>query len=579
MVSALLAGAPTTSGAGSTGIDSCTTISEPGTYDLTGDISNESATTCLHVTASDVVIDGNGHTVHGTHAEDELRTSAGIEIDDGPAGVDADESTTVSNVTVRDVRVTGWDTGVRATYASDVRLENVTRVDGAAPDSAGTTGRLRGGAIFVKNATGVTITHSTVADTPKGIDVAKSADVTVADTTVDNVTFTPGISFWDTAGEVRVVRNELTNLTRGGTDVGTRRATRVTIADNVITRTGTGVTVSGSANATVVGNELRGNENGVSVVQSRNVVVRENAVSGFSTSGIRVVGAQTGLDSANVTVAGNDIDQTGSVTVAAIYVDYTTDAAVRSNAVTDGTIEFGESVVDSTIAANDVSGGEIGVALHDSTLENVSVRENHVRNATVGIDLVSRTPEGTVIVDNALENGETGVRVAITQTGAGTTAIQGNTITEFSDAGIAVDNSTGTLSVTNNAITDNGDGVRVGDKTRTTEDGDGCTFVTSDAGAETVELHRNRIAGNADYGVYNQDNDAVNATQNFWGAGDGPSSPDDEDAPFEDPETGALADGSGDAVSEGGTSGVANVRFDPWTSTEMVADAAQNESA
>lgn len=56
----------------------------------------------------------------------------------------------------------------------------------------------------------------------------------------------------------------------------------------------------------------------------------------------------------------------------------------------------------------------------------------------------------------------------------------------------------------------------------------------------------------------------VNATGNYWGDEDGPASAADPDAPFADPETGALACGDGDAVTESATPGVSAVRFDPY---------------
>jgi hypothetical protein len=54
------------------------------------------------------------------------------------------------------------------------------------------------------------------------------------------------------------------------------------------------------------------------------------------------------------------------------------------------------------------------------------------------------------------------------------------------------------------------------------------------------------------------------ATDCYWGAANGPSSIGDPDQPYADPETGRLADGDGDAISESLESGLSNVRFDPF---------------
>lgn len=67
---------------------------------------------------------------------------------------------------------------------------------------------------------------------------------------------------------------------------------------------------------------------------------------------------------------------------------------------------------------------------------------------------------------------------------------------------------------------------------------------------QTRTRYGSRLVGNREYGVRNDLEQVVDARFNYWGASNGPSSPPDPDAPFADPVTGRLADGSGDAVSE-----------------------------
>lgn len=92
----------------------------------------------------------------------------------------------------------------------------------------------------------------------------------------------------------------------------------------------------------------------------------------------------------------------------------------------------------------------------------------------------------------------------------------------------------------------------------------------------TVTCRDNLICRNTEYGIFNRDSPAteefpafeevVDARQNYWGAMDGPSSPSGVPTPLTDPVSGSPADGGGDAVSEGLTSSVSNVRFDPHLS-------------
>ncbi|MFU8867347.1 right-handed parallel beta-helix repeat-containing protein [Natronococcus sp.] len=70
----------------------------------------------------------------------------------------------------------------------------------------------------------------------------------------------------------------------------------------------------------------------------------------------------------------------------------------------------------------------------------------------------------------------------------------------------------------------------------------------------------------------------VDATDNYWGAANGPSSRvtvewrqrvEEADEPFMDPETGQPADGDGDAISESLDAGVSNVYFDPFSEVPL----------
>lgn len=90
-------------------IDSCTVVDEPGRYELTEDLAADGDGVCLHVRAPDVMLDGNENTIAGDGSED----SIGLLVLNGTVGT-GDVGDPLTNVTVRDVRVTGFDTGVQA---------------------------------------------------------------------------------------------------------------------------------------------------------------------------------------------------------------------------------------------------------------------------------------------------------------------------------------------------------------------------------------------------------------------------------------------------------------------------------
>jgi parallel beta-helix repeat protein len=77
-------------------------------------------------------------------------------------------------------------------------------------------------------------------------------------------------------------------------------------------------------------------------------------------------------------------------------------------------------------------------------------------------------------------------------------------------------------------------------------------YLESVAGASTVLINRNSLAGNDQYGLYAKNSAiTIDATNNWWGHASGPS------GGVADPVTTRIANGTGVAVSE-------NVHFDPW---------------
>lgn len=176
----------------------------------------------------------------------------------------------------------------------------------------------------------------------------------------------------------------------------------------------------------------------------------------------------------------------------------------------------------------DGAGGDGVVVVEGGT--DIDVLRNNITNASEGIEYLAA---GGTIAENDISGNDVGI---------GLYAVE------------PVDDVIDVL-VQNNRITDN----RVGIFSESIVDTDG------------LRVRDNLIAGNSEFGVNNIGQSLVDARNNDWGDASGPSSApaNDSDAPFADPVTGLLADGSGDAVSEGTTSGVSNVRFDPVTGEDV----------
>lgn len=113
-------------------ITACSVVDAPGEYVVTADLSATDVDQCILVASSNVVIDGDGHTITGTD------TYSGIVVSPGVSNVTIrnltiegfeDEGLLVdeaSNVQVRALTTRANDVGVRVYNSADVRLESIT---------------------------------------------------------------------------------------------------------------------------------------------------------------------------------------------------------------------------------------------------------------------------------------------------------------------------------------------------------------------------------------------------------------------------------------------------------------------
>ncbi|RJT06537.1 NosD domain-containing protein [Halococcus sp. IIIV-5B] len=139
-----------------TTIDSCTTIDSPGTYTLSADLSADS--TCIRIAASDVTLDGNGHTIEGG--------SSGV-------GVEASGDSTLSGVTVKKVETTGFTRGILFENAEDGTIAGST-----------TTGATEG--ITLLSTDDTTIKGSTATGNALGVELRKASGNTITGTTAND---------------------------------------------------------------------------------------------------------------------------------------------------------------------------------------------------------------------------------------------------------------------------------------------------------------------------------------------------------------------------------------------------------
>lgn len=395
---------------GTTQIDSCRAIETPGHYELSGDIDDNQADACLHVRSDDVVIDGNGHVVTGAGREG----TNGIWAFNGT--LDEHTGEELQNVTIRNVRLTNWGTGIQVGEMNPeagpqgVRIENVTTRD-------------NGQGITVRSASGTLVGVTSSNNDADGINTVEVADVDIRDvvvrgngddgiglhqethdTTVENANSTAngaaGIRLGTAGVRGNVVRdshvadnggpgvriasdvsnNTLTgSVVENNTGVGVEvalAASETTLADTVIRNNdGGGLTVSEASgharNVTLVGNggvAYRGIED-ADEFTAEGIRVGPSATVSFDAGTLNVTPASAvTVDDTSATVVGDALDVSGVTASTALRVWLAYDPA--------------------TVA--DVGGDESSATLqrHDGT------RWHQVSNASVDVD--SRTVSGTV---------------------------------------------------------------------------------------------------------------------------------------------------------------------------------------
>jgi parallel beta-helix repeat protein len=102
-----------TASTGVESIDSCTVIDSSGFYILTSDITDSSSTSCIEIRASGVIIDGNGFTLDGVQNQNSI-------------GILVKGSSTLSEVTIRNLHLTDWDYGIKFENVEEGLIQNIT---------------------------------------------------------------------------------------------------------------------------------------------------------------------------------------------------------------------------------------------------------------------------------------------------------------------------------------------------------------------------------------------------------------------------------------------------------------------
>lgn len=252
-------------------IDSCTTITEPGTYTLTSDIldtpgeSINGGNVCIYIEASDVILDGAGHTIDGVPGEE---PSAGVLL---PPDIQQ------TNVTIQNLTVTGWEFGILYGNASNGAIQNVTAADnggiGIAVESGSSNNIITDNTVS-NNSEGLTLfdaTNNTLSDNlaqdndVAGIAVVESNQNELLDNTAETTAgTTPEESEAESAGILLADSNSTVLRENTANDNGND-----------------GIHINNACNTEVIRNTANDNaDNGIEVVNSIQTLLGGNTATG-----------------------------------------------------------------------------------------------------------------------------------------------------------------------------------------------------------------------------------------------------------------------------------------------------------
>jgi len=252
-------------------LSSCTVLSEPGAYALTGNLSGADGGACVEIQSSDVRLDGQGYAIRGpgnvTDASGQ-RAPIGILANNTAEGVTGD-GPNLENVSVENVTVSGWNRGVAGGASNGVNL---------------------------------TVANSTLRANWAGAD------------------FNAGSWQFATFENVTFAENEAYGATHGDEGNGVLAVGNSTVAAN-----GQGLSVADSTPLVVESSTIRANEGvGVSAVNlnSDASTIANSTVAGNGGSGIRF-GTLGPFVVENTTVSDNDGTELSgwNVTIADLRVD------------------------------------------------------------------------------------------------------------------------------------------------------------------------------------------------------------------------------------------------------------------
>jgi PGF-pre-PGF domain-containing protein len=450
-----------------TNISSCQTISSAGVYTLNTDITNyTSTTTCIYISTSNVVFDGQGYTLDGVDS-----FSYGVYV--GPG---------ISNVTVKNLRVSDWNRGIYYRQTDNGSIENVTAISNT------------GNGIHLWSSNNNNLINNTASNNNYGILIESSSNNTLTNSNLSNNTY----NFDLTGGQTSHFNNTIdTSNTVDGkpiyylTGVSNTAYTaaqnagtffciacnNVTVRDLTLASNGKGVFFWGTNNSRVENVTVASNVNGIYLISSWNNTLVSNNASSNAQYGIYLSSSSNNTILNNTASNNNDgisLSSSYNNTVSNNTAGYNSGGGIVDNTFQGGNWITGNTLIANGKGVNARSGGTIsGNQFINNTYGVYIFNEN---NITVDGNSFSGGSEAIYIKGLAYDifitnNNFSGVGTAVYFYDADSDIynvnIENNTITGATSVGISIEEQSSwayfyNVLIRNNTIKDGGgDGIRL----------------------------------------------------------------------------------------------------------------------
>lgn len=442
-----------------TPVTGCRVIDDPGRYELQQDILDAREVSCIEIRSSDVVFDGNGHTIDAVRLSQFTPIGIDVRPTPGPTAI-------LRNVTVQDVTLTDFRRSGVAFFGTDGGVIRDVRIhDGALTVSTATVTARN---VHVSNAgergaTGVRVVDGTVAlgdvsvtDSRFAYRFLRSGGHTLVNVSAADVGEV-GFRFDEAGGNSLEDVSVVDSAGRGFEflDAGSNRLTDVAVRNTsgealLFERSGsntlTDVAVEQSEGIGVVFNESGGNTlvdvsttgtalEGIVFVDSGDNTLTDVSVADAGRNGLAFVRLDADTGSSNNTLA--DVEITG-VRLRGLLVSYSGDTSLEGVSLTDTGVGLfvvrSDDLVMEELLVRDT---QVEEAIRIAASDGTTVRDVRVEGgAFVGLHVLDAS--GLRVTDLTVERTETGIVVSNTDD----VVLTDVTVADSDENGVEIDAST-----------------------------------------------------------------------------------------------------------------------------------------